>query len=42
MNECPKWDEYHKCCMWERIEKIFPEVWEKERKLINACLDEMA
>lgn len=40
-SECPNWDGYNECCMWERIEKIFPEVWEKENVLYRDCMEEM-
>jgi len=48
MNEtgCPMWDEFHGCCMWERIEKIFCFPWEvpsvKENDPLEACFEDMA
>jgi len=42
MNGCPMWDELHKCCMWERMEKIIRFPWEKEADpVIEECLEEM-
>jgi len=31
IDNCSLWDEHNLCCMLDRIEKIFPEVWENER-----------
>lgn len=30
-NGCSLWDEYNRCCMLDRIERIFHEMWENER-----------
>lgn len=34
-DNCSLWDEYNSCCMVGRVEKIFPEVWERERYIVS-------
>lgn len=41
MCSCGMWDELNQCCVWEKLEKIFPEIWEGETEIINKCLEEM-
>lgn len=41
---CPWYDEYNRCCMWDRMEKIFRYPWEETRKVdpvVQECLEEM-
>jgi len=39
---CEMYDEYNRCCMWDRLEKIVTFPWEKEADpVIEECLEEM-